>query len=99
MAKEQLLKPGATALKILYWGAVWCGPCKIIKPSLKWVEENRDDVEIVHLDIDKHQSLASEFYIRGVPTLHIVKEGRVVDTLVGAVPAMDIVRALDKASA
>lgn len=56
--------------------ADWCGPCKALSPILKEVKEQLgDDVKIIKIDVDKNQSLAQKFQVKGVPTLIIYKEG------------------------
>lgn len=56
--------------------ADWCGPCKTLSPILKEVKEQLgDDVKIIKIDVDKNQSLAQKFQVKGVPTLIIYKKG------------------------
>lgn len=56
--------------------ADWCGPCKILGPILKQVKEELGDaVKIVKIDVDKNQSLATQFQVRGVPTILLFKNG------------------------
>ncbi|MGO1750879.1 MAG: thioredoxin [Psychroflexus sp.] len=56
--------------------ADWCGPCKALSPILKEVKEQLgDNVKIIKVDVDKNQSLAQKFQVKGVPTLIIYKRG------------------------
>ena len=66
-----------------FW-AEWCGPCKMIAPSLEEISEENSGVEIAKVNIDENQDLAVKFGVRSIPTLMMFKDGQHVDTLVGA---------------
>jgi thioredoxin 1 len=69
-----------------FW-AEWCGPCKMIGPSLEEIsEELGEQVTIAKLNIDDHPDTPSKFGVRGIPTMILFKDGQVVDTKVGAAP-------------
>ncbi len=59
--------------------AEWCGPCKMQSPILKEVAGTMDGkVRIIKIDVDKNQAIAQRFQVRGVPTLALFKNGKVV---------------------
>jgi thioredoxin 1 len=80
-----------------FW-AVWCAPCKAIAPAVEQVaQEFKGKVKVGKLDIDHHQQVPQKYGIRSIPTLLVFKGGRVVDTIVGAVPKSKIVDSVRKA--
>jgi thioredoxin 1 len=69
-----------------FW-AEWCGPCKMIAPSLDEISaELGDKVKIAKVNIDENPELAAQFGVRSIPTLMIFKNGEVADMKVGAAP-------------
>ncbi|MEZ7497733.1 thioredoxin [Flavobacterium sp. Arc3] len=57
--------------------ATWCGPCKVLGPILKEVKDNLGDrISIIKIDVDKNQQIASQYQVRGVPTMILFQEGK-----------------------
>ena len=79
-----------------FW-AVWCGPCKAIAPIVEEIAKEFDGkVKVGKLDVDHHQSLATQFGVRSIPTLLIFKGGKVVEQIVGLIPKSQLVDKLTR---
>lgn len=73
--------------------ATWCGPCKALSPILKDLKnELGDQVKIVKVDVDKHQQIAAQLSVRGVPTMILYKNGQQVWRESGVVPLSQLER-------
>lgn len=70
-----LIKEG-TVLIDFY--ADWCGPCKMIVPVIESLALERDDINIIKIDVDKQDAIASKFGVLSIPTLHLYKDGKLV---------------------
>jgi thioredoxin 1 len=79
-----------------FW-AVWCGPCRAIAPAVEELARDyKGRLKVAKLDIDTHQAVPQKFGVRSIPTLLLFKGGRVVDTIIGAVPKSKLVDAVKK---
>src|ERR671922_2023727 len=79
-----------------FW-AEWCGPCRVLGPALEAAVAKREgEVELAKVDVDRNQSLAMSFGIRGIPGVKAFGDGRVVDEFTGAISPAQIERFLDR---
>ena len=79
--------------------ADWCGPCKMLSPILKQVKDALgEDVTIIKIDVDKNQSLASKYQVRGVPTMLLFKKGKQVWRQSGVLQKDDIINVIKSSS-
>ena len=76
----------ATPVVVDFW-AEWCGPCKMIGPSLEEIATTLGPkAKIVKINIDENPQTPSKFGVRGIPTLMVFKDGKLASTKVGALP-------------
>ena len=75
---------------LLDFFASWCGPCRMVGPILDEIAEEREDIKGCKVDIDEQPELASRFRVMSVPTLMVMKEGRIVEQSIGAKPKHQI---------
>lgn len=78
-----------------FW-AEWCGPCRMMAPTIETVaDEYAGKVKVGKLDVDSNGQTAMRYNIRGIPTLLLFKDGRVVEQKVGAVGKSEVKKMLD----
>jgi thioredoxin 1 len=94
--ESEVLKSDKPVL-IDFW-AEWCGPCRMIAPIVEELaNEYEGKVKIGKLDVDNNQQTAIKFGVRSIPTLLVIKDGKVAETIIGAVPKNQIVQKLNSA--
>jgi len=68
-----------------FW-AEWCGPCRMVAPTLEQIAEENDKVQIAKINVDNEQDLAHRFQVSSIPTFILFKGGQVADRMMGAMP-------------
>ena len=77
-----------------FW-APWCGPCRMVVPMVEQIAEERPDIKVGKINIDREPGLAQEFGIMTIPTLVVMKDGQVVRQVSGARPKDQILALLN----
>ena len=76
-----------------FW-APWCGPCRMVGPILEEIARERPDIKVGKINVDEQQELASAFRVMSIPTLVVMKDGKVVRQSAGARPKAQILSML-----
>ncbi len=87
----------AEGLAIVDFWAAWCGPCRMVAPIIEQLaDEYAGKVTVAKLDVDANQQTAMRFGIRSIPSILFFKDGKHVDTVVGAVPKPHLERKIQE---
>ena len=71
---------------LLDFGAPWCAPCRMVVPVIEEIAGERPDIRVGKINVDEQPELASEFSIMSIPTLVVMKNGKIVQQVSGARP-------------
>ena len=76
-----------------FW-APWCGPCRMVSPIVDEIAAERGDIKVGKVNVDEQPELAAQFGVMSIPTLVVMKGGKVVNQMVGARPKSQILAML-----
>lgn len=76
-----------------FW-APWCGPCRMVVPLVEEIAKERSDIKVVKINVDEEQELAMQFGVMNIPTLVVMKNGKIVNQVTGARPKAQILAML-----
>ena len=68
-----------------FW-APWCGPCRMVVPSVEEIARERSVIKVGKVNVDEQPELASRFGVMSIPTLIVMKDGKIVNQAMGARP-------------
>ena len=89
---DEVLKSGVPVLIDFY--ADWCGPCRMLSPTVEEIAEEREDVKVCKVNVDNCPDVASAFDVSVIPTLVAMKDGGVLGVKTGVCPKQDILALL-----
>lgn len=81
-------------LVLLDFWASWCGPCWMVSPIVDEIAAQRSDIKVGKINVDEQPELAAQFGVMSIPTLLVMKNGKVVNQAVGARPKAQILAML-----
>ena len=77
-----------------FW-ALWCGPCKMVKPIVEQIAGERDDIKVGLINVDEQMELAKQFRVMSIPTLMIFKNGELAKKTMGAMSKDELLEFID----
>lgn len=90
--QQEVLDSQKTVL-VDFW-ATWCGPCRMLSPVVDEIAQENDAVKVGKVNVDEQPELASQFGVMSIPTLMVFRDGKPVNSSVGAVPKAKILSML-----
>lgn len=94
--QDAIASPGVAVVD--FW-APWCGPCRAMAPQFQRAAELRPQYRFAKVNVDEQPELAAAFSVRSIPTLAVLRDGKLVATAPGLVGADQLVQALDQVDA
>jgi len=86
--EKEIMECDKTVL-VDFW-ATWCGPCKMVSPIIEEIAEEHPEIKVAKVNVDEQEALAARFQIMSIPTLVVMKEGKIVNQSAGAKPKQQI---------
>ena len=77
---DEFIKEGTVLIDFF---ATWCGPCKMLSPVIEQVEGEHPELKVVKVDVDEAPMIAAKYGIQAIPTLFLLKDGKIIDKRMG----------------
>ena len=90
--QKEVMESDRTVL-IDFW-ASWCGPCRMVSPIVDEIAQEHPEIKVCKVNVDEEGELAAQFGVMSIPSLFVIKEGKVVNQSVGALPKNQILELL-----
>ncbi len=90
--EEQVLQSDKPVL-LDFW-ASWCGPCRMVSPIIDEIADEKSDIKVGKINVDEQPELAGAFQVMSIPTLVVMKNGKVANRTMGAQPKAQILSLL-----
>ena len=92
--ENEVLKSDKPVL-IDFW-ASWCGPCMMVSPLVDEIAEENSNIKVGKINVDEQPELSASFRIESIPTLIVIKNGKMTAKSIGAVPKSEIINLISK---
>ena len=76
-----------------FWAA-WCGPCRMVLPIVDEIAAEHPEIKVGKVNVDEQQELAAQFQVMSIPSLFVMKDGKIVNQAMGALPKAQILEML-----
>lgn len=86
----------SSGISLVDFYADWCGPCKMLAPTVRDIADIRPNVTVGKINVDDSPELAAKYGIVSIPTLIIFRDGKIVDRIIGVRPREHILASIDK---
>jgi thioredoxin 2 len=95
---DEVVTAASLPVPVDLW-APWCGPCRIVAPHLEELAGEREDLQIVKLNVDDNPQTAARYGVMSIPTLLLFKHGQLAHQIIGALPKSRLVQEIEPALA
>ncbi len=90
--QKEIMESDRTVL-VDFW-ASWCGPCRMVSPIVDEIAMEHPEIKVCKINVDEESELAAQFGVMSIPSLFVIKDGKVTNQSVGALPKNQILALL-----